>query len=109
MTAFKTDQANLRITPFDDPLQPAFRVLPDSRKPSPGARDYTCLAAGNGCVGVSRFHVESVALDASGAKAKPQNIGCFELVTTTYSTNEYVMQERISSVKMQLRGRWTQA
>ena len=57
--------------------------------------------------GAPRFHVESVALDAVIAKAKPQNIGCFLPVTTTYSTNQYVMQERISGVEMRLRGHWT--
>ena len=42
-------------------------------------------------------------VDAVIAKAKPQNIGCFEPMTTTYSTNEYVMQEQISSVRTRLR------
>jgi hypothetical protein len=53
------------------------------------------------------FHVESVALDAVIAKAKPQNIGSFALVTTTYSASDDVMQEQISSVKMRLRNHWT--
>jgi hypothetical protein len=60
-------------------------------------------------VSASRFHVESVALDAVIAKAKPQNIGSFTLTMTTYSANDHVMQERISSVKMRLRNHWTRA
>ena len=94
---------------FDDPLQPAFRVLPDSKKTVALSSHLPVSCCGKRYAGASRFHVESVALDAVIAKAKPQNIGCFEPVTTTYSTNEYVMQERISSVKMQLRGLGKQA
>ena len=93
-------RAKLRIMLFDDPLRPALSSPFRLDKPDVQSSRLHVSCSDKRCAGTSRFHVESVALDVVIAKAKPQNIGCFDPVTTTYSTNEYAMQAPVFAVKI---------
>jgi hypothetical protein len=93
-------RAELRIMAFDDPLRAALSSPFRLDKPDVQSSRLRVSCSGKRRAGAFRFHVESVALDVVIAKAKPQNIGCFGPVTTTYSANEYVMQAPVFTVKI---------
>lgn len=88
---------------FDDSLRAAFWSAFRLDKPDVQSSRLHASCCEKRCAGASRLHVESVALDVAIAKAKPQNIGCFGPVMTTYSTNEYVVQAPVFTGKNQLR------